>query len=372
VFRAILDSLIGFGAAQRDKTTRFGRIHKIDMKAGCAGSSFCRPAGAAPNGPLPKRRERPAAATEGGLSRQGASPPGSDPGPGRPLKAWAAAWGLWMAMVGALPPLAGCGTPSGRVFAAAAEFGFQPLALEGGRFRLEGFFKPAQARERETLHVYLEGDGTPWETRWRIADDPTPRDPVMLRLMALDPGPALYLGRPCYYGHARDPGCSPELWTGRRYGPEVVGGMEAGLRGFLGRHGYRRLALLGHSGGGALALLLAPRFPETRIVATLAGNLDTDAWVAYHGYAPLSGSFNPAAVNSGDIEEYHYLGAEDRVIPAKVFGPIARRRSPARTVILPKFDHTCCWGDIWETILNGLADGPRRTAGPVSAPRPLP
>ena len=37
------------------------------------------------------------------------------------------------------------------------------------------------------LHVYIEGDGTPYVARHDFAADPTPRNPLMLRLMTLDP-----------------------------------------------------------------------------------------------------------------------------------------------------------------------------------------
>jgi pimeloyl-ACP methyl ester carboxylesterase len=265
--------------------------------------------------------------------------------------------------------LAGCATPVQRVFEEAADFGFQPLELEGGGFRLTAFFKPAPTTAKaDDLHVYLEGDGTPWQSRWQVADDPTPRRPVMLRLMALDEAPALYLGRPCYHGHAADAGCSPALWTDRRYAPEIVDSLAAGLRGFLRRHGFRRLALFGHSGGGALALLLAPRFPDTFAVATLAGNVDTAAWTAHHRYGPLRGSLNPASVRRGNTAEYHYLGAEDRIVPPEVFKPLAERRSPTEVAVVPGFDHGCCWQDIWAAILKRL-DGLRQAAAPSARRR---
>jgi len=271
--------------------------------------------------------------------------------------------GAWA--LGALLILFGCATPVERAYQEARESGFQFIALDGGAYRLAAFFKPAQRADAETLHVYLDGDGTPWASRWRVSEEPTPRHPVMLRLMALDSAPALYLGRPCYFGHASDPGCSPELWTGRRYGPEVLDSLEVGLRGFLKRRPFQRLALLGHSGGGALALLLAPRFPEAWAVLTLAGNTDTAAWTARHGYTPLSGSLNPADAPPGRAAEFHYLGAEDRVIPPEVFGPIAQRRSPGGWAILPKMGHSCCWEGSWGTILKRLDSG-------SGASRPVP
>ena len=63
------------------------------------------------------------------------------------------------------------------------------------------------------LHVYLDGDGTPWLRRTLVAADPTPRNPLVLELMAQDPNPAIYLGRPCYHGQSASSVCSSEWWT---------------------------------------------------------------------------------------------------------------------------------------------------------------
>ncbi|MDV3242487.1 MAG: alpha/beta hydrolase [Methylocaldum sp.] len=252
--------------------------------------------------------------------------------------------------------IAGCASPTQRIEHAAARFGYRPLNLEGNGFRLAAFFKPGATGAGNSLHLYLEGDGTPWLSRRTISDDPTPRDPVMLRLMALDEGPALYLGRPCYYGHSADLGCSPALWTHRRYGPEVVDSLAHALRSFLSKNRFERLVLFGHSGGGALAVLLAPRFPETSAVVTLAGNLDIEAWTAHHGYSPLAGSLNPAEIKVKGVIEYHYLGETDRVVPPSVFEPIAKRRPQAQVFVLPNFDHHCCWQEVWKGILQKTAD----------------
>jgi hypothetical protein len=67
------------------------------------------------------------------------------------------------------------------------------------------------------LHVYVEGDGAPYWQRDLTAPDPTPRNPLMLRLMALEPDQGIYLGRPCYLGLCRDVGCHPAFLTLRRY-----------------------------------------------------------------------------------------------------------------------------------------------------------
>ena len=69
------------------------------------------------------------------------------------------------------------------------------------------------------------------------------------------------------------------LWTSARYGDEAVASMAAALRPDLAMEsGYDRVVWVGHSGGGALAMLLAERVPETTAVVTIAADLDTEAW----------------------------------------------------------------------------------------------
>ena len=94
----------------------------------------------------------------------------------------------------------------------AAELGLVGRKLRGDGFELIAYGNRI-AHPSGRLHVYLEGDGVPWITRTLIALDPTPRNPLALRLMALDPAPALYLARPCYNGTAKAPGCNPLSFT---------------------------------------------------------------------------------------------------------------------------------------------------------------
>ena len=50
------------------------------------------------------------------------------------------------------------------------------------------------------LFVYVEGDGLACLDARTPSSDPTPADPVALRLAAADPGAAvLYIGRPCQF-----------------------------------------------------------------------------------------------------------------------------------------------------------------------------
>lgn len=223
--------------------------------------------------------------------------------------------------------------------------GFRHQIIRRGDFRADG-----------VLHVYLEGDGTPWVTRTRIARDPTPRTPLALRLMAMDPAPSLYLGRPCYHGLAQSPGCTPWLWTHGRYGEEVVASMAAAIRNAVGDGAQPEIDLIGYSGGGVLAMLLAERLGNVRQVVTVAGNLDIDAWADYNGYTRLRGSINPAtrpALAPG-IRQVHLAGEDDRRVPAWIGRRGIAGQPNARFVLIPDFDHRCCWERVWPSLLEAI------------------
>jgi pimeloyl-ACP methyl ester carboxylesterase len=214
-----------------------------------------------------------------------------------------------------------------------------------------------------TLHFYLDGDGVP-RIAGRPADDPTPRNSLTLRLMALDPLPAAYLGRPCYHGLTGAAACRGELWTSARYSEPVVASMAAVARRLIEAQTVQRIAWFGHSGGGALAMLLAERLPETTAVITIGANLDTDAWAASTGQHRLNSSLNPAIQPPlrADIRQRHYVGGRDRVVPPAVTlaGLVG---SGAEVIVIDDYDHVCCWERIWPEALASVAgDVPGDTA----------
>lgn len=244
--------------------------------------------------------------------------------------------------------LTACASPARQLAGHAAAQGFRTAVVEGAGFR-HVVFRPARAPSR-TLHVYLDGDGTPWRLG-RATADPTPRDGLVLDLMALDPHPSLYLGRPCYHGLANEPPCGSGLWTEARYSEAVVASLAAALRRILDAGGVDRVVLLGHSGGGVLAVLLAPRIPEAAGVVTVAANLDIDGWADLHGYPRLSRSLNPARQPPlpSRIRQRHYAGGRDRIVPA---GIVARGPIAAGTLrVIPAYDHLCCWRELWPQLL---------------------
>ena len=268
----------------------------------------------------------------------------------------------WIAAL-ALALSLGCASPTARVESRAAALGFERIVLDGGRFAHLAYLRGGPTSH--TLHVYIENDGRPWRFGNQVNTDPTPRNTLMLEAMALDPGPALYLGRPCYFIAAADSECNALMWTHRRYAPEVVDSMARALRRFLRSHPFPSLSFIGHSGGGTLAVLLAEHFEQTRAVVTVAANLDVAAWARLHDYSPLDGSLDPMQrppLPDG-IMQWHLAGADDEQIPPALFRAYAARHPDIRLTIHEGQDHACCWRALWPEVLQSLG---REVAG---APR---
>ncbi len=260
-----------------------------------------------------------------------------------------------------------CATPTSQLTAIAVSSGLQRDEVRAEGFNLTVFdnAKTAQVTQKrgtvrdQVLHVYLEGDGSPWRYRIFTMEDPTPRNPLMLRLMAYDNAPAVYIGRPCYNGTFRERGCNSSLWTSGRYSDKVVKSMASAIRYQAKRYRAEQLWLMGHSGGGALAMLLAEELPQVTRVITIAGNLDTDAWTDHHRYTPLYSSTNPATAPelSADIWQWHFIGGRDGVIPPQIVRPVIMRQASASGFEFPGFSHGCCWERVWPDILRALALG---------------
>jgi pimeloyl-ACP methyl ester carboxylesterase len=267
---------------------------------------------------------------------------------------------FWLAAAASV--IAGCAhTPSADFYETASRLGFRTSLAEGGEFSHRVFVN-ARALEGppKRLHLYIDGDGTPWLGTGRPARDPTPRDPLVLRLMALDDSPAVYLGRPCYAGE-NDPGrCTAWDWTHGRYSERVVESLGRAARRIVRQLGGGELVLIGYSGGGTLAMLLAERLDNVSDVVTVAGNLDVDGWARHHGFSPLTGSLDPARRQPlpPHIRQWHWAGRHDEKVPHELLSAATEDGDHVRVEIVDGFDHRCCWEERWPEILQTLSARP--------------
>lgn len=252
----------------------------------------------------------------------------------------------------------GCASPATRLSRFAESRQLQESRVSTETFEHVIYRSTGHSSERQ-LHVYLEGDGLPWILRFIKMQDPTPRRALMLELMSTDTAPAIYIGRPCYNGLYDSAGCDQSMWTSARYSPAVVNSMSAVLIRELRERGFDEVAIFGHSGGGALALLIAEQVPEVKTIVTLAGNLDTDAWIRHHAFSPLYTSLNPAGRESlpASITQVHYLGGQDRNIPPELNAGWINGQKNSFGIAVADYSHSCCWRELWPSILSSLNKG---------------
>jgi pimeloyl-ACP methyl ester carboxylesterase len=254
--------------------------------------------------------------------------------------------------------LSGCASNATRIDTLAGTMGMSRSVLEDGSFRSLLYLRGAAAPGNASLKVFIEGDGVPWRGGMEPSLDPTTGDPIALKLLAQTPPPAAYVTRPCYQ-EMGGPRCTPERWTMQRYSDEIVSSMTAAVRTAAERANAREVVLVGYSGGGVLAVLIAERLDNVAGVVTVGANLDIDAWTQHHGYLPLSGSLNPAASTAEHRwPEIHLYGARDRVVPAATAAAYFARFPHARQKIFDDNDHVCCWVEQWPALWPQLTASP--------------
>ena len=239
--------------------------------------------------------------------------------------------------------------------ALAAQRGFSESSIMAGPFRLALFMRK-QATAIETLVIYIEGDGAPWPTPYHPPGDPTPRSPMSLSLAVADPASAVaYLGRPCQFldeDALRQ--CDRTYWVERRFSPEVIAAYDKALDQLKATYAARRLRLVGYSGGGVIAALLASRRDDVESLVTIAAPLPLAEWVTLHGASRLTGSLDPADGDSPSfpsVPSVHFAGEHDKTVPPQIVESFIRRKG-GRLEIVSGFDHECCWARDWGRLLG--------------------
>ena len=254
--------------------------------------------------------------------------------------------------------LAGCASNATRIDTLAGTLGLSRSVLDAGGFRTLLYMRTGGGPADAPLAIFIEGDGVPWRGGTQPSLDPTTRNPLALKLLGQTSGPAAYVSRPCYQAMAA-PGCTPELWTMQRYSDEVVSSMTAAVRMTAARANARKVVLVGYSGGGVLAVLIAERLDNVAAVITVGADLDIDAWTQHHGYLPLTGSLNPASSTAAHPwPETHLYGARDAVVPIATTAAYFTRFPHAQRRVMDDYDHVCCWVERWPALWQEIRSAP--------------
>ncbi len=230
--------------------------------------------------------------------------------------------------------------------------------IEAGSFLLTTYHKGLGSPDKD-LVVYIEGDGNAWNSKYRLSKNPTPKNPLALKLAAKDTADSiLYIARPCMYldqKHMQD--CPASFWSSHRYSEEVISSINQVINWATGISTTKSLTLIGYSGGGSVAALIAARREDVSSLVTIAGNLDHKFWTDLHDMSPLVGSLNPVDYvnNLSMIEQTHYVGAKDKIVPETVIESYLSRmplKNKINIHVINDFDHACCWEKVWPDLLD--------------------
>ncbi len=256
--------------------------------------------------------------------------------------------------------LGGCSIKTNKLESQVTDFGLTKSIIKTKYFNHVLFRNDKVVNN--LLYVYFGGDGKPWTNGREKASDPTGQNHLALTLMTKQNHPAIFITRPCYFGMLVQAQCRPDLWTNGRYSEQVLTSMAEVLTLTLAKLPRTKLVLVGYSGGGVIATLLANRIANVVALVTIAANLDIDLWTRVRGFQPLYDSSNPIEIVelNKDITGIHLIGKQDRVVPNEVTLAFVQKHG-GLVWRYDNYGHLCCWQDDWPEISERIANLVRQT-----------
>ena len=238
----------------------------------------------------------------------------------------------------------------------AVNAGWTEQVLQTTPFSLMAFFNHSP-NPVKVVTIYLEGDGHAWVGGRYPSDDPTPLDPVALRLAMAQPnGAVAYLARPCQYlKQANAARCTETMWTKDRFSKAVVDSTNQGVSFIKNKWGAQQIVLVGYSGGARIALELAAQRDDIKQIITVAGNMDPTAWTLELGLKPLTvmQSNRKLILATKQVPQTYFIGDADNVIPSKLVKEFANQypaHNRPRVIVIRDNAHVCCWVEQWPEL----------------------
>lgn len=228
--------------------------------------------------------------------------------------------------------------------------------IDGAYFDLVSF-TPEIIQPHNSLTIYIEGDGLAWRNRFTPSNNPTPSDPIALKLAWRHPtNHVAYLARPCQYvskEHTKH--CMPNAWTHGRYGQNTIDATNTAIDVLKTMYQATSIELIGYSGGATIALLVAANRHDISNIITISGNTHPTAWVRHHAVSPLYSSLNPLdfQIALRHIPQVHLMGAQDKITPphlTKQFADKLNNPNIIQLYTLTSFNHNCCWVASWPRL----------------------
>lgn len=200
----------------------------------------------------------------------------------------------------------------------AYQSNLESFVIETPIFDLFGYYKVANSSSEAS--IYIEGDGLSWIDKWTVSNNPTPLNPLALKLASLDSSTkVIYLARPCQYLDLNyEKNCLPKYWTSHQFSKEILDLYQQALNQIKERFQVDTFHIVGFSGGAAIAIMLAGDREDIKTLRTIAGNLDHISLNTFKKVNPLSGSLDTMnyAMKTKKIPQIHYYGGKDKIIPS--------------------------------------------------------
>lgn len=194
---------------------------------------------------------------------------------------------------------------------------------------------------------YIEGDGLIYYND-SISNNPTPLLPLVIELATIDPRPnVVYIARPCQYTPlSLQQNCVKEYWTNKRFAKEIVDAINEAI---VKISNNQPCDIIGYSGGGGLAVLVAAINPNVKTITTIAGNLDHIAFNNFHNNPHMTDSLNPIdyAEQVKYIPQLHLSGMKDKIVPPFIADKFVKHVNFAKVIRFESISHDKGWKSIW-------------------------
>ncbi|WP_425363675.1 alpha/beta hydrolase [Candidatus Tisiphia endosymbiont of Hybos culiciformis] len=230
---------------------------------------------------------------------------------------------------------------------------FEKKLVKAGDFVITTY---QRISDKDSPYVfYIEGDGSISIGRYAIADNPTPSKVMLFKLATLDTRPNIvYIARPCQYTPVGlNPNCNQVYWTDKRMAEEVMESTNIVINSI---NNGKPASLVGFSGGGGIAILVAARNKHIKDIITIAGNLDIENFSKYHEVYALKKSLNPIdyAKKISNIPQLHLSGSKDAIVPSSIMHGYVKASSSncIQQKIFPDITHTKGWDKVWQDVLK--------------------